>query len=55
MRERNRAAELEASPALAASAARAARPLNEEVESLERKVAALNQSYHEKKAAANNL
>jgi len=54
MRERNRAAELEASPALAASAARAARPLNEEVESLERKVAALNQSYHEKKAAANN-
>ena len=53
MKQRNRAAEVEASPA--ASALKAARPLNEEVESLEHKVAALNQSYREKMAAAENF
>ena len=53
-RQRERAAEMEASPALAASAAKASRPLGDEVASLERRVAALNQNHRDKLAAAEN-
>lgn len=53
-RQRERAAEMEASPALAASAAKASRPLGDEVASLEHRVDALNQTYRDKMAAAEN-